>query len=63
MNIATNLAWVVIGLLNMGLGYLIGTYAAWPLGGAFIGIIGILLTADGVKHLLPKRGVKFNHYG
>ena len=59
MKTAINLAWVVIGLLNTALGYLIWTYAAWPEGGAVIAMIGILLVVDAAQKLRPK--VKFNY--
>lgn len=54
MKTVLNLAWVVIGLLNVALGYLIWEYAAWPGGGTVVAIIGGLLILDAASKLRPK---------
>lgn len=63
MKTAKNLAWLSIGILNVGVGYFIWDWAAWPLGGAAVGITGLGLTIMAVNELRqPKRVVKFNIY-
>ena len=59
MKTLKNLAWVVVGLLNITLGYFLWTYAAFEAGGVVISLIGTAIIVEAVADMRRPKVVRY----